>query len=36
MDEEAGEFYVDPEEDEVREIRQIEEANPIISKPVGQ
>jgi hypothetical protein len=36
MDEEEGEFYVDPEEDEVREIRQIEEPNPIYSKPVAQ
>lgn len=36
MDDEDGEFFVEPEEEEVREIKEIQEANPIYSKPAPE
>lgn len=35
MADEDGEFYVDSEEEEVREVKHIEDANPIYSKPIS-
>lgn len=35
MDDDEGEFFIEPEEEEVREIKEIEDPNPVYTKPAS-